>query len=83
MSQTISQNKPSDKEPNKMEMGNLPGAEFKTLVIKLVNELRRREVEPRENFNNDMENTQRGIENIEENQSESKNKTSEMKSPFE
>ena len=42
MGQMKEQSKTSDKEANKMETSNLPDAEFKTLVIRMLNELRRR-----------------------------------------
>ena len=45
------QNKTSGKELNKMEMSNiLDAAKFKTLVIRMFTELRRRVNELRENF---------------------------------
>ena len=48
------QNKIPEKELNKMETSNLPGAEFKTLVIRMFNELR--EVDGlSENFNKEQE----------------------------
>ena len=45
MAQIKELNKILDKEPNKMETSNLLDAEFKTLVIRLLNELRGREDE--------------------------------------
>ena len=39
-----------------METSNLPDAEFKTLVIKMLNELRGRVDELSENFNKEIEN---------------------------
>ena len=42
MSQMKEQDKTPEKELNKMETSNLPDAEFKTLVIRMLNELRRR-----------------------------------------
>ena len=51
MSHRKEENKAPEKELNKMEASNLPDAEFKTLVIKMINELRGRGVELRENFN--------------------------------
>ena len=46
MAQMKEQIKPSEKELNEMEISNLSDAEFKTLVIRMLNELR-----GRENFN--------------------------------
>ena len=39
MTQMKEQNKTSEKEVNKMEISNLSGAEFKTLVIRMLKEL--------------------------------------------
>ena len=39
-----------------METSNLPDAEFKTLVIRMLNELRGRVDELSENFNKEIEN---------------------------
>ena len=52
------QNKTLEKELNKMETNSLVDAEFKTLVTGMLNELRGRTDELRENFNSikkDME----------------------------
>ena len=51
MAQVKEQNKTPEKELNKMEISNLPDAESKTLVIRMLNELRGRVDELRENFN--------------------------------
>ena len=51
MPQLKEQNKTPEKELNKMETSNIPDSEFKTLVIKMLNELRRRVGELSENFN--------------------------------
>ena len=40
MSHMKEQNKASEKELNQMEMSNLPDAEFTTLVIRMLKELR-------------------------------------------
>ena len=52
-----------EKELNKRKISNLPDAEFKTLVIRMLNELKGRLEELGENFNKE-------VENIKENQSE-------------
>lgn len=44
-----------------MEMNNIPEAAFKLLVITLINELRGREVELREQFNKVMKNIKSGM----------------------
>ena len=49
-----------------MEASNLPDAEFKTLIIKILNKLRERVDELSENFNKDIENTKKEMENIKE-----------------
>lgn len=54
------QNKTLEKELNKMERSNLSDAEFKTLVIKVLNELQ----ECRENFNKEIGKIKMEIENI-------------------
>lgn len=46
-------NKAPEKELNGMEATTLPGAEFQTLAIRMVNEPRRRAETLRENFNRD------------------------------
>lgn len=46
-------NKAPEKELNGMEATTLPGAEFQTLAIRMVNEPRRRAEKLRENFNRD------------------------------
>ena len=51
MSELKEQNKTPEKYLNKMETSNLPHAEFKTLVIRMFNELRGRIDELSENFN--------------------------------
>ena len=48
------QNKAPEKKSNKMETSNLPDAEFKTLVIKMLKELRGRVNEFSENFNKEI-----------------------------
>ena len=52
------------KKLNKIETSNLPDAEFKTLFIRMLNELRGRVVELSENFNKGIENIKMEIENI-------------------
>ena len=73
MSQTKEQNKAPEKELNKMETSNLPNAGFKTLLIRILNELKGRVDELSENFNKEIENMKMEIENISKNQSEMKN----------
>ena len=50
------QNKTPEKEINKIETSNLSDGEFKTLVIIMLNELRVRIDELRENFNKEIRN---------------------------
>ena len=50
------QNNMSEKEQNKMETSNLLHVEFKTLVIRMLNELRGRVRELSENFNEEIGN---------------------------
>ena len=52
MAQMKEQIKTPEKELNKMEASNLPDAEFKTLVIRMLNELKGRVDELGENFTN-------------------------------
>ena len=49
------QNKTLGKKLNKMVTSNLLDAEFKTLVIRMLNELRRRVDELSENFNKEIQ----------------------------
>ena len=48
--------KTPENELNKMEISNLSDAEFKTLVIRMLNEFKRRVDELSENFNKEIEN---------------------------
>ena len=50
------QNKAPEKELDKMETSNLSDVELKTLVIRILNELRGRVDELSENFNEEIEN---------------------------
>ena len=52
-----------------MEISNLLDADFKTLVIRMLNELRGRVDTLSENFNKDTENMKMEIKNIKGNQS--------------
>ena len=61
------QNKAPEKEFNKMETSNLPDADFKILVIRMLNELRGRIQELSENFNKEIGNIKIEIENIKKN----------------
>ena len=48
-------------DPNGMEISNLPGKEFKGMVIKILMKLRKRIKEHSENFNKDLESIKRPI----------------------
>ena len=61
------QNKAPEKEFNKMETSNLPDADFKILVIRMLNELRGRIQELSENFNKEIGNIKIEIKNIKKN----------------
>ena len=63
-----------------MESSNLADAEFKTLVIKMLNELRGSVDKVSENFNREIKKLKMEVEIIKGNQSEMKNTISEMKS---
>ena len=75
MAQMKERNKTPKKELNKMETSNVLDAEFKTLVIKMLNELRERANELRENFNS----LKKDMETIKKNRSEMKDTLTEMK----
>ena len=79
MSQMKEQNKIPEIELNKMDTSNLPDTDFKTLVIRILNELRRRVDELSENFIKEIGNIIIEVESIEKNQSEMKNILTEMK----
>ena len=68
MSQMKEQNKTPEKELNKMETRNLLDAEFKTLVMRMFNELRGRVNDLSENFKS----MKKDMETIKNNQSEMK-----------
>ena len=63
-SQMKEQDKTPEKELHEMETSNLPDAEFKTLVIMMLNELRRGVDELSENSNRAIGNTKREVETI-------------------
>ena len=42
MFQMKEQDKTSEKEPNQVEVSNLPNKDFKVMIIKMLNKLRRR-----------------------------------------
>ena len=75
MSQMKEQNKSPEKELNKMGPSNLSDAEFKTLVIRMLNELRERVDELREN----LISIKKGMETIKKKQSDMKNTLTEKK----
>ena len=62
-SQMKEYNRTLEKQLNKMETSNLPNAEFKTRVTRMINNLS-------ENFNKEIGNIKIKIENIKRNQSE-------------
>ena len=62
-----------------MEICNPQGAEFKTLVIRMLNELRGRVNELCESFNKEIGNIKIEIQNIKKNQSEMETAITEMK----
>ena len=66
------QEKTPEKMNNEREVNNLSDEEFKTLVIRMLTEFRRRIEKHSENFNKELE-------NIKKNQSELKNTITEMK----
>ena len=53
------QDKVSGKNPNVIEKNNLPEKEFKVVVIKMLNELRKRIDEQKQNFNKELEDTKK------------------------
>ena len=68
-----------NRDPHIMESSNLTDAEFKTLVVKMFNELMGRVDEFSENFNKEIKNTKMDMEIIKGDQSEMKNTLSEMR----
>ena len=79
MSQVKKQNKRLKKELNSMETSNLLDADFKTLVIRMLNELRERVDELHENFNTEIGNITMELQSIKMSQSEMKNTLTAMK----
>ena len=53
------QDKVSGKNPNVTEETNLPEKEFQEVVIKMLNELKKKIGEQKQNFNKELENTKR------------------------
>ena len=72
------QNKPPGRELNTMEARNLPDADFKILVIKMLAELKGRVDKLIENFNKEIGNIKTKLENIKMDQSEIKNTITEI-----
>ena len=66
MAQMKEQIKTPENELNKMEISNLSDAEFKTLVIRMLNEFRGRIDEFSENFSKDMASIKMEAENKKE-----------------
>ena len=64
MQQMKGQQKSPEKELNEIEVGNLPGTEFKTIVIRMPKELRERMDELSENFKNKILSIRKDIEII-------------------
>ena len=62
---------------NEMEASNLPETEFKIMVIRMLNELRRRMDEHNENLNREIVSMKKNIETIKKNQREMKNTITE------
>ena len=69
-----------NRDPTIIQSSNLTDAEFKTLVIKMLNELMGSVDEFSENFNKEIKNTKMDMEIIKGDQSEMKNTLSDMKS---
>ena len=76
MFQMKKQDKTWNKELSEVEISNLPNKEFKVMIIKMLNKLRRRMDEHSENFNKDLE-------NIRKNQTELKNTITDIKNILE
>ena len=74
MPQIKEQNKTPEKELNKMETSKLPDAEFKTLIVRMLSELRGRADELSENFSKEIGNIKMEIENIKNNHLEMKSR---------
>lgn len=72
MTQIKEQDKILGKQHNKMKASNLPDSEFKTLVIRMLNELRGSTNVLNENYKKEIGDINKKIENIKENQSEMK-----------
>ena len=53
------QDKVSGKNPNVIEKNNLPEKEFKVVVVKMLNELRKRIDEQKQKFNKVLEDTKK------------------------
>ena len=73
------QDKTTQKELNKMQISNLLDTEFKTLVIRMLNECRGRVDELSENFNKEMGNIKMETENIKKYQVEMKDTLTKTK----
>ena len=83
MSQNKEQKTTLQKEQNKMKTSNLPDTKIKTLIIRILSELRGRIGELSKNFNKEMGNINMEIENIKKNAQKRKNTITEMKDTLE
>ena len=72
--------KKQNRDPGKMESNNPIDTELKTLVIKMLNEIKGSVAELNKNFNKEIKNIKMEMEIIKGNQFEMKNILSEMRS---
>ena len=77
------QKKVPEKEFTKMKTSNIPDIEFKTLLIRMLKELKGRIDKLSDNFNKKIKNIKMKMENIIRSQSEMNNTISKMKSTLE
>ena len=56
MSQIKGQDKTPEKQPNEVEIGKLPGQEFRIIIMKMIQDLRKKKIEKmQEMFAKDLE----------------------------
>ena len=81
--QQMKQEKTLENKLNEIDTSNLPETEFKTMIIKLLNELRGRLDEHNENLNREIVSIKKDMETIKKNWKEMKNTITKMKNTLE
>ena len=63
MSQVKGQNKTPEKQLNEIEIGNLPENEFRTMIVKMIQDFGEKNAEYARNFTEELKSQQREVNN--------------------